>query len=171
MSYPFLHFLSHAGIGNYHVHALARALPHGEFLAGHLLRALPTRLHADPSWRILDTFDWFSPYYQWKHDEAEVKRWFEELGFEEVRRLPERTMVSVRGARPSRGALWTPEPSEERRQGAPGPLPGWVPGRQPFRDLSLLALLLREIGHGYGAVARYVLSEAGRKLASRPSAP
>ena len=171
MSYPFLHFLSHTGIGNYHLLELARALPHGEFLAGNLFRALPTRLHEDPYWRILDTFDWFSPYYQWKHDEAEVKRWFEELGFEDVARLPERTMVSVRGKRPARGPLKTPGPSEERRQGAPESLPGWVPERQPFRDLSLLALLLREVAKGYGAVAGHVLAEAHRKLAARPSAP
>lgn len=33
----------------------------------------------DPNWRwrILDTFDWYSPQYQWKHTYPEVVDWFE----------------------------------------------------------------------------------------------
>ncbi len=170
MSYPFLHFLSHVGVGNYHLLELARALPHGEFLSGSLFRALPTRIHEDPYWRILDTFDWFSPYYQWKHDEEEVKRWFRELGFERVERLPERTMVSVRGERPASGPLREPPPSEEKRQGELPPLPRWVPRGQPLRDLVLLGLLMGELGRGYGEVAADVLGEARRRYLSMQAA-
>lgn len=34
----------------------------------------------DPNWhwRVLDTFDWYSPQYQWKHTYPEVAAWFEE---------------------------------------------------------------------------------------------
>jgi SAM-dependent methyltransferase len=163
MSYPFLHFLSHVGVSHYHLLELARALPHGEFLRGNLYRALPTRIHRDPSWRILDTFDWFSPHYQWKHDEVEVKRWFSELGFESVERMPERSMVSVRGIRP-RGPLRAPEPSEERRAGGLPPLPSWIPEEQPLRDLMLLSLLGADLVRGHGEVFSSMLAEARRKL-------
>jgi SAM-dependent methyltransferase len=167
MSYSLLHFLSHAGVWNHHLIELARALPHGEFLAGNLFRALPTRIHEDPYWRILDTFDWFSPHFQWKHDEHEVKRWFSELGFEGVTRLPERTMVSVRGVRPTAGPLLDPKPSEERRQGEPTPLPAWIPSAPTLRDAALLALLAGDIARGYLEVGASVVAEAKRKLLLR----
>jgi ubiquinone/menaquinone biosynthesis C-methylase UbiE len=61
--------------------------------------ALPTSAHPDPEWRILDTFDWYSPKYQWKHSEDEVTGWFRKLGFQDVRTLE--IPVSVRGRRPS----------------------------------------------------------------------
>jgi SAM-dependent methyltransferase len=34
----------------------------------------------DPNWRwrILDTFDWYSPQYQWKHTYPEVIAWFKQ---------------------------------------------------------------------------------------------
>jgi len=164
MSYPLLHLLAHASIPNQHLLDAARALPHGAFLAASLFRALPTRRHPDPLWRVLDTFDWFSPEYQWKHEEVEVKRWFSELGFEDVRRLSEETMVSVRGVRPVRGPLLTPEPSAENRQGEIGPLPSWLPRTRALRDATLVALLLGSVVRGYLDVASLALSEARRKL-------
>lgn len=59
---------------------------------------VPTSNHPDPEWRVLDTFDWYSPRYQWKHSYAEVERWFRRLGFTGVDRLA--VPVSVRGRRP-----------------------------------------------------------------------
>ena len=59
---------------------------------------LPTSNHPDPRWRALDTFDWYSPRYQWKHTYAEVERWFRSVGFVDIRRLP--VPVSVRGTAP-----------------------------------------------------------------------
>ena len=61
--------------------------------------ALPTSAHPDPEWRVLDTFDWYSPRYQWKHSDSEVVGWFRRLGFEDVQSLP--VPVSVRGRRPA----------------------------------------------------------------------
>ena len=58
---------------------------------------LPTSNHANADWRVLFTFDWYSPPYQWKHSNVEVEGWFRTLGFEEVTRLP--VPVSVRGFR------------------------------------------------------------------------
>jgi SAM-dependent methyltransferase len=59
--------------------------------------ALPTSLNPDPEWRWLDTFDWYSPRYQWKHTYEEVERWFEEAGLRQIERGP--FAVSVRGTR------------------------------------------------------------------------
>lgn len=50
-------------------------------------------------WRILDTFDWYAPRYQWKHTYPEVFDWFENLGFVDIRIL--HVPVSVRGRRPN----------------------------------------------------------------------
>ena len=60
---------------------------------------LPVSSQADREWRVLDTFDWYAPRYQWKHTKSEVVGWFRDLGFESIEVLgPE---VSVRGRRPS----------------------------------------------------------------------
>lgn len=53
----------------------------------------------DPEWRVLDTFDWYSPQYQWKHTYPQVRRWFEEAGLEEISLLPR--PVAVRGKKPA----------------------------------------------------------------------
>jgi SAM-dependent methyltransferase len=60
---------------------------------------LPTSNHPDPEWQVLDTFDWYSPRFQWKHTYEEVEDWFRRLGFESVERLE--VPVAVRGRRPS----------------------------------------------------------------------
>ena len=60
--------------------------------------ALPTSSHPNPDWRILDTFDWYSPRYQWKHSYPEVEGWFRRLGYERIER--QRFPVSVRGRKP-----------------------------------------------------------------------
>jgi len=59
---------------------------------------VPVSSHPDPMWRILDTFDWYSPRYQWKHTYREVEGWFRELGFIDVGRQP--VPVAVAGRRP-----------------------------------------------------------------------
>ena len=60
---------------------------------------LPTSLDPDLEWRWLDTFDWYSPKYQWKHTYDEVEQWFREVGLVDVGRgeFP----VSVWGMRPA----------------------------------------------------------------------
>ena len=42
-----------------------------------------------PVWenRVCDTFDWYSPQYQHHHTPAELRRWFAEAGFGNVREL------------------------------------------------------------------------------------
>jgi SAM-dependent methyltransferase len=45
---------------------------------------LPTNIHPNWRWRWLDTFDWYTPKYQWKHRYPEVIRWFREAGFSDL---------------------------------------------------------------------------------------
>ena len=61
-------------------------------------RCIPTSMDPDPRWRWLDTFDWYSPRYQWKHTYEEVEAWFKEAGLVGIQRgnFP----VSLQGMRP-----------------------------------------------------------------------
>ena len=59
---------------------------------------LPVSLHPDPEWRVLDTFDWYAPKYQWKHDWQEVEGWFRDAGLTDIHR--HEVAVSVSGRRP-----------------------------------------------------------------------
>jgi SAM-dependent methyltransferase len=83
--------LSRAAVPLYHVHRLP--------IIGRLTQwALPSSLAPEPEWRWLDTFDWYSPRYQWKHTDEEVEGWFREAGLTDIWRG--RIPVSVRGTRP-----------------------------------------------------------------------
>ncbi len=64
----------------------------------YLTPLLPVSHHPDPEWRVLDTFDWYAPKYQWKHDWDEVEGWFREAGLADIRR--HEVAVSVSGRRP-----------------------------------------------------------------------
>ena len=78
-------------------------------LAGRITRVwLPTSLHRTPEWRWLDTFDWYSPKYQWKHTPQEVESWFREAGLVDIQHgtFP----VSASGRRPE-----APRPSPTRQ--------------------------------------------------------
>ena len=57
----------------------------------------PISLHPDWRWRWLDTFDWYTPKYQWKHRYPEVLRWFREAGFTDLYVADE--PVCVRGVK------------------------------------------------------------------------
>ncbi len=50
------------------------------------------------TWAVLDTFDLWSPRFQWKHSESEVRDWFHEACLEDVSALT--FPVSMRGRRP-----------------------------------------------------------------------
>jgi SAM-dependent methyltransferase len=60
-----------------------------------LVVLVPISMHKDPEWRLLDTFDWYSPRYQHKYTPEQVLGWFKEMGFEDIRLL--KVPVSVRG--------------------------------------------------------------------------
>lgn len=58
---------------------------------------LPTSVHRNPKWRVLDTFNWYSPKYQWTHKNKEVVQWFQEEGLKNIKILD--SLVSVKGER------------------------------------------------------------------------
>jgi SAM-dependent methyltransferase len=52
-------------------------------VVGKALRlVMPTSIEPDWRWRWLDTFDWYTPAYQWKFLYPEVFRWFRVNGFD-----------------------------------------------------------------------------------------
>jgi len=76
-----------------------RALPIlGKPVAGMVHHIFPVNRNPDPEWRVLDTFDWYSPRYQSKHTYEQVFRWFEDCGLEDLHvvDLP----IAVRGRKP-----------------------------------------------------------------------
>lgn len=58
---------------------------------------LPISMHPRPDWRVLDTFDWYSPRYQSKHTYPEVSSWFQQAGFTDIELFE--PPISVRGRR------------------------------------------------------------------------
>lgn len=52
-------------------------------------------MHRNWRWRWLDTFDYFSPKFQWKHTYPEVFSWFQEAGLTQIVPLP--APVSMKG--------------------------------------------------------------------------
>jgi len=58
---------------------------------------LPVSNHGNPAWRWLDTFDGYSPRYQFKYSQQEVRQWFDPALFDNVADLP--VPASVRGRR------------------------------------------------------------------------
>lgn len=64
---------------------------------GRVLRfVLPMSSHPNWRWRWLDTFDWYSPTYQWKHRYPEVLGWFREAGLVDAIALEPPVAVSGR---------------------------------------------------------------------------
>ena len=94
-----LHALCYGTIPLYGFHQVLRKIPLvGRPSSGVLRMLLPMSFNSDPQWRVLDTFDWYSPWYQSKHTYEEVFRWFESCGLEDlsVGEIP----IAVRGRKP-----------------------------------------------------------------------
>jgi SAM-dependent methyltransferase/uncharacterized protein YbaR (Trm112 family) len=55
-------------------------------LLGQILRGLTIGVsyHPDREIRICDTFDWFSPPYQWHHTDQELESWLREFGLVDI---------------------------------------------------------------------------------------
>ena len=99
MSPKMLHTLCYGTVPLYGVHQVLRKIPLlGRAASGALAYAIPMAFHQDPRWRVLDTFDWYSPWYQSKHTYEEVFRWFEDCGLEDLRVILQ--PVSVSGRKP-----------------------------------------------------------------------
>lgn len=99
-----LHSLCYLTRPLYTTHKVLRAVPLvGKPASGVLRYLVPMSFEADPRWRLLDTFDWYSPWYQSKHTYEEVFRWFESCGLEDLH-VGGRP-VCVRGSKPLNGQL------------------------------------------------------------------
>ncbi len=93
-----LHVASYAAAPLYYLWTLP--------ILGGLLRGIAfISLERDWRWRVLDTFDWYSPRYMSWHTHHEVFSWFKENGFEEIEVLA--PSVSQIGRKPIDGATLT----------------------------------------------------------------
>jgi SAM-dependent methyltransferase len=86
-----LNALCYAALPLYYVDKIPKL---GPFMA----HVLPISDHPNPSWRVLGTFDWYSPRYQWKHSNEEVTHWFRERGLTDIRVLE--VPVAIQATRP-----------------------------------------------------------------------
>ena len=85
-----LYRLCHIAVPLYHLYKIKGL--------GHIFRVmLPLSIHPDPRWRVLDTFDWYSARYQWKHTYSEVAGWFKEAKLQDIVKLS--FPVSMKGRR------------------------------------------------------------------------
>lgn len=91
-------------------------------VVGKVLRVFwPISMHPDWRWRWLDTFDLYSPQYQWKFLYPEVFRWFKDLGFSGVEILE--GPIRMRGTKDAAGVSEArPLPSGVGLAGNRGPL-------------------------------------------------
>jgi SAM-dependent methyltransferase len=85
-----LHVLSYAAAPLYYLWTLP--------LLGGLFRGMAfISLERDWRWRVLDTFDWYSPRYQSWHTHHEVFGWFKENGFAQIEVLaPSVSQIGVK---------------------------------------------------------------------------
>lgn len=95
----------------YGIHRVLRKIPLvGRPTSGALAYLIPVALNPDPEWRALDTFDWYSPWYQSKHTYEEVFRWFEDCGLENLRVIEQ--PISVQRTKPWTAQRDSGEPNE-----------------------------------------------------------
>ena len=88
-----LYALAHIAIPLYYVYRLPGI---GKLLSV----ALPISLHPRAEWRVLDTFDHYSPTYQFYLSHFQVFRWFEDQGLKDIKVLE--PGVSLLGAKEDR---------------------------------------------------------------------
>jgi hypothetical protein len=94
-----LHALCYGAVPLYGVHQLLKKIPLvGRRASSALAYAIPMSFDPDREWRILDTFDWYSPRYQSKHTYEEVFGWFEECGLQDIRVMEQ--PIAVQGRKP-----------------------------------------------------------------------
>lgn len=99
MSPQTLHTLCRSVVPLYGVHQVLKKIPLvGKGASSVLAWVVPMSFSKDPTWRVLDTFDWYSPWYQSKHTYEEVFRWFEACGLEDLRVIEQ--PIAVQGTRP-----------------------------------------------------------------------
>ncbi|MEK6962895.1 MAG: methyltransferase domain-containing protein [Nanoarchaeota archaeon] len=66
-------------------------------IIGGIGKSIPISTHPNPYWRMLDTYDWYSPKYQSKHTNQEVVQWFKQANLKNIKVLSD--PVSVQGTK------------------------------------------------------------------------
>lgn len=82
-----LYYLSHISVPLYFIYRIPLI---GNI--GRMIFVIP--MLKDWRWRVLDTFDWYSPKYQSKHTHWEVFRWFSDNGVEDINIHPDEVTMS-----------------------------------------------------------------------------
>jgi len=83
----------------YGVHKGLKKIPlFGKPASSALAWVVPMSHNENATWRVLDTFDWYSPWYQSKHTYEEVFRWFEDCGLQNLKVIEQ--PIAVQGTRP-----------------------------------------------------------------------
>ena len=85
-----LYTVCRAAIPAYHIFRIPLFYP--------LRLVIKISMDPDPEWRVLDTFDWYSAHYQWKHTFNHLQHWFEEAGLHQIQVCPR--IVAMRGRLP-----------------------------------------------------------------------
>jgi len=86
-----MYALCHLAVPLYHLKKI--------WLLGRIIALIvPSSGHSNPRWRILDTFDWYTPRYQWKHTYKQVMSWFLKAGLCNITRLG--VPVAMKGRKP-----------------------------------------------------------------------
>ncbi len=99
MPQKLLYKLCYGVIPLYGVHQVLRKIPLvGRPASAAVAWLIPMSFNKDAEWRVLDTFDWYSPWYQSKHSYEEVFRWFESCDMEDLRVVEE--PIAVNGRKP-----------------------------------------------------------------------
>lgn len=75
-----LYTLSYASVPLYWIYKIP-------YIGDFMMLLLPISRLPRWRWRVLDTFDWYSPEYQSKHTYPEVYRWFREEGLTDIELL------------------------------------------------------------------------------------
>jgi len=110
-----LHKLCYGVIPLYGVHQGLKKIPFvGKSISSAVAWLIPMSFNPDASWRLLDTFDWYSPWYQSKHTYEEVFRWLESCGLEDLRVIEQ--PIAVQGRRPLVGNPPAPVKASEVQQ-------------------------------------------------------
>ncbi|MGH9497052.1 MAG: methyltransferase domain-containing protein [Candidatus Sulfotelmatobacter sp.] len=102
-----LHAFCYGVVPLYGVHQVLKKVPLvGQGASSVLAYMIPMSFKPDRAWRVLDTFDWYSPWYQSKHTYEEVFRWFKDCGLEDVKVMEQ--PIAVQGRKPNPGDCLRP---------------------------------------------------------------
>jgi len=92
-----LHALCYGVVPLHYVDRALGSIPWiGKSMSAAFRYVIPMSTYGNRHWRVLDTFDWYSPRYQSKHTYEEVFRWMEDCGLDHMRVMHDPIGVQAR---------------------------------------------------------------------------